>query len=125
MKYEEDGSTKRSIENVKKILIERGVPDEIRMWYGTKNWFQVQAIWKKPAYQHLFHGFSWGYTGEGPHGLLFLLKAVGADVTIENIGSWPAEPDDAAKGEDPQDWSPRKPTYRIFEKTVDYGKDWI
>jgi hypothetical protein len=54
-------------------------------------------------------GFSWGYGGEGPHGLLWLLKdKLGGDVSIGDISKLPAS--GAGTVWDCREW---KPDYRV------------
>lgn len=124
----ETGATRDSVANVKEILVQRGVPDEIRLWFDPDRHYQVEAIWNKPRQRHLFEGFSWGFWGEGPAGLLFLFKAVGSKVTDKDIMKWPERfgaHGGIRRGDGPKDWSPRGPSYKIFEKSADYGKDWV
>lgn len=129
VKYEEDSSTRRSVANAKAMLVDRGVPDTVRLWYHPRLWYRVEAEWKKPHFRHEFEGFSWGYTGEGPHGLQVFLQAIGVPVTItKSISNWTpmfggAQPVDR-KG--PHEWSPRNEAgIKVFRKDIDYGKDWI
>jgi hypothetical protein len=124
----ETGATRDSVANVKEILVQKGVPDQIRLWFDPDRHWQVEAIWKKPRHRHLFEGFSWGYWGEGPAGLLFLLDAVGSKVTKKDIATWPERfgfPGGIRHGSGPKEWSPRSPAYKVFEKDLDYGKDWV
>lgn len=124
----ETGATRDSVANAKEILVRRGAPDQIRLWYDPARHYQVEAVWNKPRHRHLFEGFSWGYWGEGPAGLLFLFNAVGSAIEKQDISRWPERfgpYPDAAHGRGPKEWSPRGPAYKIFEKGRDYGKDWV
>lgn len=129
MKYEEDGSTLRSVENAKKILVDLGVPDTIRLWHDPEKWYLVEAEWEKPKRKHLFEGFSWSYAGTGSQGLVTFLNAVGMPLELKDVARWPAlfGADKVQRsGKGPLEWSPRSgAATKVLLKNVDYGKDWV
>ena len=129
MKYEEDSSTAKSVANAKAILVDKGVPDVVRLWMDPDKWYLVEAEWEKPPFRHVFEGFSWSYAGTGSAGLVTFLNALGMDIELKHVAAWPAlfGKDKAwtqAKG--PREWSPRSgAAAKVLRKNVDYGKDWI
>jgi hypothetical protein len=70
----ERGDTRTSLRNADYLLRAYGKPVRIELINGEDT-YGVLAIWK--GTMHLFTGFSWGYTGEGPSGLDEFLHASG------------------------------------------------
>jgi len=96
----EDGVTDTSLKNARRLIDKHGAPisitlDVVKTNFGTAQ--QVIATFKtdRSIYTHVFNGFSWGYRGEGPHGLQKFLKWSNINVQIDWIASW-----DAGKGRD-------------------------
>ena len=71
----ERGDTRTSLRNADYLLRTYGKPVSIELICGEDCNYGVLAIWK--GTMHLFTGFSWGYTGEGPSGLDEFLHASG------------------------------------------------
>lgn len=71
----ENGSTRTSLFNADYFLRVFGKPLSIELINGEDCNYGVLVIWKSTM--HLFTGFSWGYTGEGPSGLDEFLHASG------------------------------------------------
>lgn len=90
---EEGGVTQISLHNARELINERGIPDAVELYWRERIGHCVQAIWldeEGDATSHVFSGFSWGYAGEGPHGLLEFFEMIGMvpRVTIAQIGAW-------------------------------------
>ena len=92
----EEGVTRNSLQNAKELIKRYGTPDVVEI-YQIKDEHLVKATWhargKLPhGTTHEFSGFSWGYGGEGPHGLYTFLQMLGAKLfTQEQIAKWPQE----------------------------------
>jgi hypothetical protein len=71
----ENGSTADSIRNADYLIRTYGYPLRIDLIGGMDCNYGVLAIWKNTM--HLFTGFSWGYSGEGPSGLNEFFRASG------------------------------------------------
>lgn len=75
----ECGTTQISLENAMFLMEQYGIPHTVTLINGgneTDADYGVLAIWD--GVMHLFTGFSWGYSGEGPRGLDIFLKACGS-----------------------------------------------
>lgn len=72
----EDGVTSISLRNAEILLEWYGQPNLVKLWYDEREWSVVTVEWPND-FKHSFTGFSWGYTGEGPHGLEAFAEAVG------------------------------------------------
>ena len=77
--------TKECLEDAKFLVAKLGAPESISIlssgnadWYTTCTWFGHSV-------QHVFRGFSWGYGGEGPHGLQEFLRMCGIFTDMETI----------------------------------------
>lgn len=84
----EGGVTQRSLENAKRLIKRRGIPKYIKLHFNDDDWYVVRAVWPDNSI-HDFTGFSWGYRGEGPHGLAEFFKMIGVPHSIDDIASWP------------------------------------
>lgn len=77
---EEGGITQISLNNAWYSLERFGYPTTLELVEEKEEWF-VYATWKNDKntieVRHKFSGFSWGYGGEGPHGLMIFLEALG------------------------------------------------
>lgn len=78
----EGGVTQISIENAATLIDELGLPDTVQLVNEGENTAEhsVFATWSNPDgtdVTHKFTGFSWGYRGEGPHGLTAFFEQVG------------------------------------------------
>jgi len=71
----EHGDTRTSLRNADYLLRTYGKPVSIELIRGEDCNYGVLAIWK--GTMHLFTGFAWGYSGEGPSGLDEFLRAAG------------------------------------------------
>jgi hypothetical protein len=83
----EGGVTQISIENALELLDERGLPDSVQLVNEGENTGEhvVFATWTNPDgadFTHKFTGFSWGYRGEGPHGLTAFFEQLGLSERI-------------------------------------------
>lgn len=68
----ECGVTQVSLENAFLLFKQYGVPEKVEL-VRDNNEYAVLVFWH--SYTHLFIGFSWGYSGEGPRGLDILMSA--------------------------------------------------
>lgn len=90
----EGGITNVSLNNALYLLTKFGYPLEIHLVEEPDEWY-VNMVWKNKVHQ--FSGFSWGYGGEGPHGLMTLFTALelnneAAEVPDGNFkGKWISE----------------------------------
>lgn len=124
----EEGSTRVSLENASKLLKELGLPDVIHLYWDPQLWYVTEAWWGNEL--HKFTGFSWGYTGEGPRGLLGFFKMIGMDpsVNIKEIGSWPEKLRATESGYRRwtrgglRHWRPERTSGIVFWKGVHYGR---
>ena len=83
----EGGVTQISIENAAELIDERGLPDIVQLVNEGQNTAEhaVFATWTNPDgtdLTHKFTGFSWGYHGEGPHGLTAFFEQLGLSERI-------------------------------------------
>jgi len=92
----EVGVTYKSLANAKVLKAKYGDPVRIELISGTPEDVICQVL---ASYNtgndrtegFIFTGFSWGYRGEGPHGLLEFLKMSGIPCTIEQIATLPEQ----------------------------------
>lgn len=92
----EGGITQISLRNANRLVRALGKPDVVKLQHDQEHDEQyVVATWNSPKpHSFRFSGFSWGYGGEGPHGLLtFLNDVLGMVIpfTIEEIAAWDNE----------------------------------
>lgn len=89
----EAGITEHSLHNARIILHECGLAFRINMIqtdHGQEHY--VIADFAR-GHTHVFTGFSWGYAGTGPHGLLTFLHNIGCTfLDIQNIAAISDEP---------------------------------
>jgi len=67
----EAGVTQTSLKNERRLSKRLGRPVRVELHYDPDgdDWYIVRAFYDSGD-QHNFTGFSWGYGGEGPRGLL-------------------------------------------------------
>jgi hypothetical protein len=82
----EGGVTRTSLKNAKRLEKRLGLPVRIELHRHPNGpeWYVVTAMYEHGD-EHDFTGFSWGYNGEGPTGLLEFLKRSGVDIEIKDI----------------------------------------
>jgi len=79
----EGGVTEISLSNAKEIIREYGLPSLVQLINKAEDTsgHVVHVTWGDPeaddAFEHEFDGFSWGYGGEGPAGLVKFLEMTG------------------------------------------------
>jgi hypothetical protein len=88
---QECGVTSISLENAYWLLTNLSVPTHIVLVEEPNEWY-VDATWigekfDEKTLTHRFSGFSWGYGGEGPHGLKVFLDACGFGDCINPFSS--------------------------------------
>ena len=72
----EGGITQHSLENAEYLTGRFGVPYSLS-FYGDSNQAEYNVIAAyKNGHSHVFTGFSWGYSGEGPRGLHHFLNHI-------------------------------------------------
>lgn len=82
---DECGVTRVSLENAYQLLHLHGVPYSIDLIRELNEWNVVVKWMVAPsAVSHKFTGFSWGYRGEGPNGLLTFMESLG----LEGPAGW-------------------------------------
>ena len=86
----ETSTTRVSSNNAKVLVAHKGKPESLTFSFSRGDWYNVKATWAD-GYTHNFRGFSWGYAGEGPHGLLEFILSLGIYYTIEQIAAWPRD----------------------------------
>jgi len=87
-------------------------PTRIYLFYQEEPWDFLTYVVDDKGWAIRYSGFSWGYAGEGPHGLMQLIKDFGwavPNITIEPEahvpGAWIVTPDGKVKVE----WLPTFP----------------
>lgn len=87
----EGGVTQISLENAQQIIEEKGPPDLIQLINEGENTAEHMVVATWGEFSHTFTGFSWGYGGEGPHGLAKFFRMVGLQhrVPTSIIGKLP------------------------------------
>lgn len=66
----EGGITQTSLKNDRRLTKRLGAPCRLELHYSkTGEWYRAVAFYQNGD-QHVFTGFAWGYSGEGPRGLL-------------------------------------------------------
>jgi hypothetical protein len=84
----ECGTTQISLSNSRILTKEMGKPALVVLTKDGYEW-NTTAYWgdscKVPRFSFRFNGFSWGYGGEGPNGLLCYLRELGLKVDITMI----------------------------------------
>lgn len=83
----EGGVTHISLENARELIGELGTPDTVQLVNEGSDTGEhvVFATWENPDgddITHKFTGFSWGYRGEGPHGLATFFDMIGLATRI-------------------------------------------
>lgn len=88
---EECGVTDISLSNARSLIAKYGVPDRIRL-HGSNI---VTVTWPHQGLSDTlvwdFNGFSWGYSGQGPHGLVEFLNLCGINISIQEVASMEIE----------------------------------
>lgn len=87
----ECGVTEKSLNNALLLLTNLGKPTSVTLVEEPQEWY-VDTHWESLEYghqdsNHRFSGFSWGYGGEGPHGLMTFLTALGLENVSEQVVS--------------------------------------
>ncbi len=84
---QDHGVTRISLDAVANHGPEVGSVTKVYLWYpeGEGGDFNVVLVSNLDAY--VFTGFAWGYGGEGPRGLISVLKLYGFDVPQEFPGA--------------------------------------
>jgi hypothetical protein len=87
---EEGGVTEISLENIEELVRVHGNVHFIQHWTYPKPDDPHTDIYFEDGFMHTATGFSTGYRGTGPHGLLKVItKRLGRDdITIEHIAKW-------------------------------------
>lgn len=86
--WSEVGVTQKSLDNAKKLVAKKGNPVSVQLSFtDQEDWYTVRAVWPDDSF-HNFKGFSWGYRGEGPHGLAEFFKMIGVPIDLDDIASW-------------------------------------
>lgn len=80
---EECGVTDISLHNASFLINKYGMPSKIELMREGHEQL-VKATFKEYG-DYIFTGFSWGYGGEGPHGLMKFLRECKFDVHIADI----------------------------------------
>jgi hypothetical protein len=88
---EEGGITEISLNNARALIAEFGKPERVEVFVDGQNEEMVEANWRWDNIDHLFSGFSWGYGGEGPNGLVTFFKMIGYECSIREVAGWPAD----------------------------------
>ncbi len=92
----EGGVTDISLENARLLLEAHGLPEAIELYqhplYEEGAEHLVEARWTDGT-THVFSGFAWGYTGDGPYGLETFLALLHCQptISIRSIAGWPQE----------------------------------
>lgn len=92
---EECGVTDISESNADFLIGKYGIPDRIRLHNHPENGYTVTVTWPHQGLADTlvwdFTGFSWGYGGTGPHGLVRFLNRCGIDISIQEVASMDQE----------------------------------
>lgn len=91
----ECGVTEISLENARYLVGKYGIPDRIRLHNDPKEGHVVTVTWPHQGLSDSlvwdFTGFSWGYSGEGPHGLVKFFDLCHLNISIQEVASMDAE----------------------------------
>ncbi len=93
----ECGVTQISLRNAEKLIRNKGLPDRVELRHDPGKEQCVDAQWAsgsgEDTFEHTFTGLSWGYGGEGPHGLVKFLAMLGCvpPFSIEQVARFPFE----------------------------------
>lgn len=111
----EGGITRIALANGRKLKEALGTPVRMELHYDAEGmeWYQTKVFYMTGE-THVFTGFGWGYTGEGPHGLAEFCADNGIPLTLERIAmlnnqttemvwSWPSHPNQAQRRAHPED----------------------
>jgi hypothetical protein len=119
---EESGTTDHSLHNAHVLISKYGLPDEVELFMDDREGTLVDARWENRWHQ--FSGFSWGYGGTGPHGLVNFLNELGVhpEASIEQVMALPTPSPRRHRGA--HDWWPRPDEGRVLllEKGTHYGE---
>ena len=91
----EGGVTRISLQNERRLGKRLGRPVRVELHYNPDGveWYQVKAMYDSGD-SHVFTGFSWGYSGEGPRGLLEFCQRNDIPLAMKDI----VELDNSTKG---------------------------
>lgn len=83
---DECGVTRVSLTNEGRLSKALGRPVRVELLYNPTivEWYRVRAMYDSGD-SHVFTGFSWGYNGEGPRGLLKFCQRNDLPLTMEEI----------------------------------------
>lgn len=107
MKLEQEcGVTRISLANGEQLRRSYGSPVRVDLqWYQPSpehapeqrvvGYYQIPSV-RYPFFRHTFTGFSWGYGGEGPHGLARWCRDNGIPLDIHKIAAMPGPADPPA-----------------------------
>lgn len=115
---EEGGITAVSLNNARKLIAILGKPKRVALRRSEDPHFPdylVDVKWPSGAH-FTFSGFSWGYGGEGPHGLATFAEMIGLEklLPIRVIAAMPTgKPGNTLK------------LYTLMEKTLGAEPEWI
>lgn len=85
----EYGVTAISLKNARKLIDEYGIPAFIILkMRGQEQEVIVKWNDETGLITYVFNGLTWGYIGEGPHGLQKFLEWCNINVSVEDIASW-------------------------------------
>lgn len=93
---EEGGVTQFSLRNARILIEQHGLPATVELHQPqngpNRGEHLVDAVWSDGTH-HTFNGFSWGYGGEGPHGLEKFLAMIHITppISIGQIATWPQD----------------------------------
>lgn len=78
---EEGGVTAISLRNAQKLLEAYGKPSRVDLYHGADPEYFGHLVdaWWPSGERFTFSGFSWGYGGEGPHGLAKFAEMIGLE----------------------------------------------
>jgi len=83
-RQERAGITELSKRYVNEHLAEIGEVEAVKTYVDERGDYITEIVGSEGKI--IVDGFSWGYCGEGPHGLLWLLRdKLGGDATIQEI----------------------------------------
>jgi len=80
----EEGVTRISLENGKLLSARYGAVTGVILVYDADDWYQTHVTYRD-GHTHVFTGFSWGYSGEGPSGLAKWAEENDVPLTREQI----------------------------------------
>jgi len=112
-RQERAGITELSKRYVNEHLAEIGEVEQVKIYVDEQGDYITEIVGSEGVI--IVDGFSWGYGGEGPHGLLWLLRdKLGGDVSIATIASIVLRRDEQVKSA-AHVWNCRgwKPDYRV------------